>query len=171
MGAMWVLVPAFAEHEGAAGQSGLLVAVWSAGSLAGGVALAARPPRSAQRNTYTALLGALALTSLPLALPGSVGVMAVVIAVFGLALAPWLAVHDQLVAGVGEDRSGAVRLADDAGPDRQRRGLRGGRAGRRPLRRRPGVPPGQRGAGDRAGGGRDKAAHPAGCGRLAVSGS
>ncbi|MGW4589410.1 MFS transporter [Amycolatopsis thermoflava] len=108
MGAMWVLVPAFAEHTGAAGQSGLLVAVWSAGSLAGWVALAARPPRGAQRNTYTALLGALALTSLPLALPGSVAVMAVAIAVFGLALAPWLAVHDQLVAAVGEDRSGEL---------------------------------------------------------------
>ncbi|WP_116102212.1 MFS transporter [Amycolatopsis thermalba] len=108
MGAMWVLVPAFAEHAGAAGQSGLLVAVWSAGSLAGGLALAVRPPRAAQRTSYTLLLGALALTSLPLALPGTIAAMAVVIAVFGLALAPWLAVHDQLVAATADDRSGEL---------------------------------------------------------------
>lgn len=106
MGAMWVLLPAFAEHNGTPAQAGLLVALWSAGSLLGGLILAARPPTGPKRDSYLWLLGALTATSLPLALPTSVAAMAVVITVFGLALAPWLAVSDHLVANsVGEQRS------------------------------------------------------------------
>jgi MFS family permease len=108
MGAMWVLLPAFAAHAGAGGQAGLLVALWSAGSLVGGLALAARPLRGAQRDSYVLLLGVLAATSLPLALPTTVAGMAVAIAVFGVALAPWLAVGDQLVAAAAGARSGEV---------------------------------------------------------------
>ncbi|AQZ65456.1 ABC transporter, permease protein [[Actinomadura] parvosata subsp. kistnae] len=98
MGAMWVLLPAFAAHAGAAHQAGLLVALWSIGSLAGGLALAVRGPRGAQRDRYLWLLGTLAATSLPLALPGTVPAMAVAIALFGVALAPWLATGDHLTA-------------------------------------------------------------------------
>lgn len=109
MGAMWVLLPAFAAHAGAPGQVGLLVALWSAGSLAGGLALAARPPRGPARDTYLWLLVALAVTSVPLALPTTVAAMAVVIAVFGVALAPWLTVNDELVVlSVGEQRTGEL---------------------------------------------------------------
>jgi MFS family permease len=100
MGAMWVLVPAFATRVGEPGQAGLLVAAWSAGSLAGGVLLAVRRGRVRLRAAYLALLATLAVTSLPLALPATVPQMAAVIAVFGLGLSPWLAVSDQLVAEV-----------------------------------------------------------------------
>jgi MFS family permease len=106
MGAMWVLLPAFAAHNGTPAQAGLLVALWSAGSLVGGLTLAARPPAGPRRDSYLWLLGALTATSLPLALPTSVTAMAVVITMFGLALAPWLAFNDQLVAAsVDEQRS------------------------------------------------------------------
>jgi predicted MFS family arabinose efflux permease len=106
MGAMWVLLPAFAAHTGAPAQAGLLVALWSAGSLLGGLALAARPPRRPKRDSYVWFLGVLTATSLPLALPTTVAAMAVAITLFGLALAPWLATNDQLVpASVGEHRS------------------------------------------------------------------
>lgn len=109
MGAMWVLVPAFAQHSGNPGQAGLLVAVWSLGSLVGGLALVARPPRLPLRTTYPGLLAVLTLTSLPLALPAGVAPMAVAIGGFGLALAPWLATGDQVVAAaVGEQRSAEV---------------------------------------------------------------
>ncbi|RKT54577.1 MFS transporter [Saccharothrix australiensis] len=105
MGAMWVLLPAFAERAGAAGQAGLLVALWSAGSLVGGLVLAARPPRGSKRNSYLWLLGTLAATSLLLVPPTTVGGMAVSVSVFGVALAPWLAVNDQLVAASAVERT------------------------------------------------------------------
>ncbi|HEY1570309.1 MAG TPA: MFS transporter [Pseudonocardiaceae bacterium] len=105
MGAMWVLVPAFAAHAGRPGQSGLLVAVWSAGSLIGGLALARRPPRRSHRDSYLALLAVLAVTSLALVLPRTVALMAPALVLFGLALAPWLAVGDRLTSMVGRHRS------------------------------------------------------------------
>ncbi|MGR6922253.1 MFS transporter [[Actinomadura] parvosata] len=98
MGAMWVLLPAFAAHAGDSHQAGPLVALWSIGSLAGGLALAVRGPRGARRDRYLWLLGTLAVTSLPLALPGTVPAMAVAITLFGVALAPWLATGDHLTA-------------------------------------------------------------------------
>jgi MFS family permease len=105
MGAMWVLLPAFAAHAGAAGQTGRLVALWSVGSLVGGLALAARPPRGSRRKSYLWLLGTLAATSLLLALPTTVGAMGVAVTVFGVALAPWLAINDQLVAESAAERT------------------------------------------------------------------
>ncbi|MBV9381160.1 MAG: hypothetical protein JOY82_24460 [Streptosporangiaceae bacterium] len=109
MGAMWVLLPAFADRAGGPGRAGLLVAVWSAGSLLGGLTVTARPLRAPLRNSYLWLLTVLAVTSLPLALPTTAAAMAVAVGAFGLALAPWLAVSDQLVmASVGERRSGEL---------------------------------------------------------------
>jgi MFS family permease len=105
MGAMWVLLPAFAAHAGTAGQTGLLVALWSVGSLVGGLALAARPPHGSRRKSYLWLLGTLAATSLLLALPTTVGVMGIAVTVFGVALAPWLAINDQLVAESAAERT------------------------------------------------------------------
>ncbi|MGI5521215.1 MFS transporter [Micromonospora sp. CA-259024] len=98
IGAIWVLVPAFANAVGHPAQAGLLVTVWSVGSLAGGLLLArlGRPGNPA--GAYLALVGTLAATSLALLLPRSVPQMAVALAVFGLALAPFLAVTDEILA-------------------------------------------------------------------------
>jgi predicted MFS family arabinose efflux permease len=98
MGAMWVLVPAFASKANQPAQAGLLVAIWSAGSLIGGLLLAARGRPRSVRRAYLLLLAALALTALPLIVPRTVPEMAVAVAVFGLPLAPWLAINDQLMA-------------------------------------------------------------------------
>ncbi|WP_431927213.1 MFS transporter [Nonomuraea jabiensis] len=108
MGAMWVLLPAFAAHAGAPYQSGLLVALWSTGSLAGGLILAARSAHGPQRNRYLWLLGTLAATSLPLAMPTTIAAMAVAITLFGVALSPWLATNDHLAAQVAGGRSSAL---------------------------------------------------------------
>ena len=97
MGAMWVLVPAFAARSGHPEQAGPLVTVWSVGSLAGGLLLAARRRQLRLRVAYPALLAVLFATSLPLVLPTDPAQMAVAAAVFGLGLAPWLAVSDELV--------------------------------------------------------------------------
>ncbi|MGK5740482.1 MFS transporter [Micromonospora sp. URMC 103] len=98
MGAMWVLVPAFAAAVGQPDQAGLLVTVWSAGSLAGGLLLARRGRPGSPARAYVGLLGVLTVTSLALPLPRTVVQMAVALAVFGLALAPWLAVTDEILA-------------------------------------------------------------------------
>ncbi|MFF4616998.1 MFS transporter [Nonomuraea jabiensis] len=108
MGAMWVLLPAFATHAGAPHQSGLLVALWSAGSLAGGLILAARSTRGPQRDRYLWLLGTLAATSLPLAMPTTIAAMAVAITLFGVALSPWLATNDHLAAQAAGRRSSTL---------------------------------------------------------------
>lgn len=98
MGAMWVLVPAFASGAGNPDQAGLLITAWSAGSLAGGLLLVGRGRPGSPGGSYLALLATLAVTSTALLLPRTVPQMAVALAIFGLALAPWLAVTDELVA-------------------------------------------------------------------------
>ncbi|MFG3558908.1 MFS transporter [Micromonospora sp. NPDC047557] len=98
IGGMWVLVPAFATTVGHPDQAGLLVTLWSVGSLAGGLLLARRGRPGTPGGAYLTLVGTLALTSLALLLPRTVPQMAVALAVFGLALAPFLAVTDELLA-------------------------------------------------------------------------
>jgi MFS family permease len=98
MGAMWVLVPAFATEAGHPDQGALLVTAWALGSVAGGVAFAVRGRRRPLQFSYLALLGLLAVTALPLAAPATLPQMAIVIAVFGLGLSPWLATADELVS-------------------------------------------------------------------------
>ncbi|MET8525171.1 MFS transporter [Micromonospora sp. NPDC005172] len=98
IGSMWVLVPAFATAVGHPGQAGLLVTLWSVGSLAGGLLLARRGRPGTPGGAYLTLVGTLAVTSLALALPRTVPQMAAALAVFGLALAPFLAVTDELLA-------------------------------------------------------------------------
>jgi MFS family permease len=96
MGAMWVLVPAFAAGMGRPAWAGLLVTVWSAGSLVGGLLLTARGRRGDVSSSYLLLLGGLAVTALALPLPRTMPQMIVALALFGLPLAPWLAVADEL---------------------------------------------------------------------------
>ncbi|MDG4834802.1 MFS transporter [Solwaraspora sp. WMMD1047] len=98
MGAMWVLIPAFAANVGHPNQAALLVTVWSAGSLVGGLLLAIRGRRASISRAYLVLLAVLSVSSMTLLLPRTVPQMAVAVVIFGLALAPWLAVADELVA-------------------------------------------------------------------------
>ena len=98
MGAMWVLVPAFAAAAGRPEWAGVLVTVWSAGSLVGGLLLAIRGRRGALNASYLLLLGGLTATALMLPLARTAAQMILVLALFGLPLAPWLAVADELVS-------------------------------------------------------------------------
>ncbi|PWR10642.1 hypothetical protein DKT68_08485 [Micromonospora acroterricola] len=111
IGAMWVLVPAFATTVGHPDQAGLLVTIWSVGSLAGGLLLARRGRPGTPGGAYLTLLGILAATSLALPLPRNVPQMAVALALFGLALAPFLAVTDEILAR----STPAPRLAETYG--------------------------------------------------------
>lgn len=106
MGAMWVLLPAFATHLGQSGRTGVLVAIWSAGSLVGGLLVAVVKVRIPPHGRYLVLLAMLTATSVFLLLPNTTSTMAIAAGVFGLPLAPWLAVADELVmVSVGPRRS------------------------------------------------------------------
>jgi MFS family permease len=103
MGMMWVLVPAFAAATGDPSAAGVLVTVWSGGSVVGGTLFAVRRGRSELDATYLWLLAVLTCTSMLLTLPRTADQMAVGIAVFGLALSPWLATADELVTHLAPD--------------------------------------------------------------------
>jgi MFS family permease len=96
IGVVLVAVPAFAEEQGTPAAAGALVAVWSVGSLAGGLLYGARRWDSPLRRRYVALLALLALSFAPLALATSPVTFGFALAVSGLALAPWLACSDAL---------------------------------------------------------------------------
>ena len=71
-----VALPAFTDAEGAAELAGLLLAIWSLGSAAGGLIYGALPNRPPLGRVHLAVSALLPLGLLPLALAPSVAVMA-----------------------------------------------------------------------------------------------
>ncbi len=100
-----VALPAFGDAYGAAATAGILLAVWSLGSAAGGLvygALPNRPPLDRVHLTVTALLP---LGLLPLAAAPSVAVMALLVIPAGMFIAPLLATRNELVGWVAPEGS------------------------------------------------------------------
>jgi MFS family permease len=92
-------IPAFSRAEGVPAASGVLLAIWSLGSAAGGLLYGALPHRSTTRaHLFVATL--LPLTLLPLAAATSIGVMALLVIPAGCCIAPLLATRNELVGGV-----------------------------------------------------------------------
>jgi MFS family permease len=95
-----VALPAFGDALGDAATGGLLLAVWSVGSAAGGLAygaLANRPPLDLVHLVVAALLP---LGLLPLAAAPSLAVMALLVIPAGLFVAPLLATRNELIGWV-----------------------------------------------------------------------
>ena len=99
LGMLEVGIPAFSRAEGAAAMAGVLLAIWSFGSLVGGLAYGTLPRRSLYR-THLVLTAVLPLTLLPLTLAPSVWVMALLVLPAGCCIAPLLATRNELVGGV-----------------------------------------------------------------------
>jgi MFS family permease len=99
LGMLEVGIPAFSRAEGAAAMAGVLLAIWSFGSLVGGLAYGTLPRRSLHR-THLVLTAVLPLTLLPLTLAPSVWVMALLVLPAGCCIAPLLATRNELVGGV-----------------------------------------------------------------------
>jgi MFS family permease len=99
LGICEVGIPAFARAEGAAEAAGILLAVWSLGSGAGGL-LYGVLPRPALGRTHLLVAAALPLSLLPLAAAPSVGVMALLVLPAGCCIAPLLATRNELVGRV-----------------------------------------------------------------------
>lgn len=98
VGAIEVSLPAYVEREGARpAAAGILLAVWSVGSIVGGLVYGGLHLSTPPRRQVPVLVGALALgTALPLLATGPL-VMGLALFAFGLTLAPFSACNSVLL--------------------------------------------------------------------------
>jgi predicted MFS family arabinose efflux permease len=99
-GTIEVGLPAFSETHGSDELAGVLLAIWSAGSLLGGLLYGARPPRSPLLEVHTRLAVLLPLACLPLLASGSPISMALLVALAGAPVAPLIASRNELVSAI-----------------------------------------------------------------------
>ena len=97
-GAVEVAVPAFVEEQGArASSAGVLLAVWAAGSVVGGLLYGGLDLRTPHRSQLPVLVTALAVgTALPLLATGTT-TLGLALFVFGLTIAPFSACNSVLL--------------------------------------------------------------------------
>jgi predicted MFS family arabinose efflux permease len=99
-GTIEVGLPAFSHEHGSDELAGVLLAIWSAGSLVGGFLYGARPPRAPLLDVHTRLALLLPLACLPLVASGSPISMAVLVALAGAPVAPLIASRNELVSAI-----------------------------------------------------------------------
>ena len=100
IGMVEVGLPAFSDAEGAAELAGLLLAVWSLGSAAGGLIYGALPNRPPLGRLHLAVSALLPLGLLPLAAATSIPMMALLVIPAGAFIAPLLATRNELIGWV-----------------------------------------------------------------------
>jgi MFS family permease len=98
-----VALPAFSDASGAAATAGILLAIWSVGSAAGGLVYGALPNRPPLGSVHLVVAALLPLGLLPLALAPSVAVMALLVIPAGMFIAPLLATRNELVGWVAPE--------------------------------------------------------------------
>jgi MFS family permease len=103
-GAVEVALPAFVEAQGGRPSSaGVLLAVWSVGSIAGGLAYGAAHPRAASHRQLPVLVTALAASTVLPWLSGAVSpslaLMSAALFVYGVTIAPYSACNSVLLSG------------------------------------------------------------------------
>ncbi|GAB3354368.1 MFS transporter [Modestobacter lapidis] len=99
-GALEVAVPAFADAAGSPGMSGVLLAVWSLGSTAGGLWFGARMISATLPRQYRWCLLGVTIGLAPLAAVQSPWVLGVLLFLGGTAIAPTLTVQNALVGSI-----------------------------------------------------------------------
>ncbi|WP_448625824.1 MFS transporter [Geodermatophilus sp. URMC 64] len=99
-GALEVAVPAFADAAGAPGMSGVLLAVWSLGSVAGGLWFGARVVSVSLPRQYRWGLLGVTIGLAPLATVSSPLVLGALLFLGGTAIAPTLTVQSSLVGSI-----------------------------------------------------------------------
>ncbi len=102
IGGVEVGLPALAVHVGSPGSAGLLLALWSVGSMAGGILYGTRRWETETRVRYPALLLLVALTTAPLLAAGSLAAAIPLSALAGIGYAPMLSCEYALVGSVAE---------------------------------------------------------------------
>jgi MFS family permease len=98
IGALEVAVPAFSRQEGAAEAAGVLLAVWSVGSAAGGLVYGARPRRGSLAAVHLRLTYLLPLAFVPVLAATSLPLMAVLLLPAGMLIAPIIATRNELAS-------------------------------------------------------------------------
>jgi MFS family permease len=109
LGVLEIGITAFAEHEGSRADAGWLFALWSVGSLAGGLWYGARRWQGSPDRRFLAVSALFALGLVPLPLAGSLAAFGVLVTVAGLALSPSSAIGYSLVGSLAP--AGAVTEA------------------------------------------------------------
>ncbi len=109
LGSIEVAVPAFSASHGAPELAGVLLATWSAGSAVGGFVYGARRRNRPLVDLHTLLAFALPLACLPMLLGTTPLMMAALVALAGIPLAPLIASRNELVGHIAP--SGAVTEA------------------------------------------------------------
>jgi MFS family permease len=99
-GALEVAIPAFADETGSPGMSGLLLAVWSLGSVAGGLWFGARVVSMSLPRQYRWWLLGVTIGLAPLAWVSSPWALGVLLFLGGTAIAPTLTVQNSLVGTI-----------------------------------------------------------------------
>jgi MFS family permease len=95
-----VTLPAFSDAMGAAATAGVLLALWSLGSAAGGLVYGALRNRPPLQRVHLAVAAALPVSLLPMAAAPSVVVMALIVIPAGMFIAPLLATRNELIGWV-----------------------------------------------------------------------
>ncbi|RBY78268.1 MFS transporter [Geodermatophilus sp. TF02-6] len=99
-GALEVAVPAFADAAGAPGMSGVLLALWSLGSVAGGLWFGARVVSVSLPRQYRWLLLGVTIGLAPLTAASDPWVLGALLFLGGTAIAPTLTVQNSLVGSI-----------------------------------------------------------------------
>ncbi|MDQ3735805.1 MAG: MFS transporter [Actinomycetota bacterium] len=98
IGCLEVGVPAFADRLGSPSMAGVLIAVWSLGSVLGGLWFGARHPGIALSRQYSWALLAVVLGMVPLVLADNLLVLGALLFLGGTTLAPTMTVQNSLVS-------------------------------------------------------------------------
>jgi MFS family permease len=109
-GALEIAIVAFADEEGNRALSGLVLAAWASGSLVGGFLTGLRPTSDQPRRLLLAAAALAAVLVLPL-FSGSVGVLALLMFLAGLPIAPMIAASYGVIAAVAAGGSVAEAFA------------------------------------------------------------
>jgi hypothetical protein len=104
-GALEVAVPAFADAAGSPGLSGVLLAVWSLGSVAGGLWFGARVVSVSLPRQYRWGLLGVTIGLVPLATVETPWVLGALLFLGGTAIAPTLTVQSSLVGSIAPARA------------------------------------------------------------------
>jgi MFS family permease len=104
-GALEVAVPAFADAAGSPGLSGVLLAVWALGSVAGGLWFGARVVGVSLPRQYRWGLLGVTIGLVPLATVESPWVLGALLFLGGTAIAPTLTVQSSLVGSIAPARA------------------------------------------------------------------
>jgi hypothetical protein len=102
-GVMEVTLPAFSEAHGAREIGGILIAVWSAGSAAGGLLYGARHWSGSAARRYAWFAALLPVGYLPLAMAPSIAGMVPLALLAGLCIAPTLTAGYQIAGDVAPE--------------------------------------------------------------------